>query len=301
MTDIVFAIDGSGPFFNSTYARDMKGSFVQRIYEGARGAANATKFYYRGPSMFAIGHQSGWIGATSLYDYLKSFLSASNHESINVYICGYSRGGMVALYVANRIVTFNRMHGLYSSTSNALKRTFGFSGAEPAPIVIKSVVLFDAVDSDILMSGPSTNSLPRGVKKAAHFVCNTATSTSRAMFNRITVGDPEGVMEGPYKYTATHSCLGGLPGAGDMYTGSSSSTVVSAGAAKALQTPVNPLAPGQTIVNAGANFAVGSAQEAWKALNSSNITVAQDKAEFITLERDVGKKLTEHGWPLNSF
>ena len=122
MTDIVFAIDGSGAYFNSTYESDMKNSFVQRIYEGARGAPEATKFYYRGPSTLALGHQSGWIGATTLYDYFKSLLLREGHEPINVYICGYSRGGMVALYVANRITSFNTMHGLYSSAKSALKR-----------------------------------------------------------------------------------------------------------------------------------------------------------------------------------
>ncbi len=299
MADILIAIDGTGPFFDDDYEREMKRSFVRLIHDNS---GVAQRHYLRGPSVTGV--ESGFIGLAGLLKYLEGLRSADKREPIDVYITGYSRGAMIAVYVANRINDFNRLNGLMTSASNAVKRSFGFTTEAPAQIRIRSMILFDAVDSDATMAGPGICNIPSIVETVDHFICRESSARlprSRWYFDRIDlVADQRFTKLTVLPFGCTHAAIGGLPGAGDHRTPWAGAPpkvgdVLQPGAQAAAKTL--PMAMHQPIVAAGA-FAYGSANAALGMAGrlydsvKSNVTLEEDwtiyKSVLTTLRQRIG-------------
>ncbi|WP_342360224.1 hypothetical protein [Terrarubrum flagellatum] len=214
MSKILIAIDGTGPFFNDEYSKEMDYSFVHSIYLNS---GISRKFYHRGPSL--TGAESGIIGIRGLLDYLAGLRSADKSEIVEVFITGYSRGAMITVYLANRIHEFNLLNKLGERATSLVKRSFGFATESPAEIKIKSMMLFDAVSSDATMYGPGIRVIPPCVEEVYHFVCresSTALPRSRWYFNRIRLDiDSRYTRSEILSFGCTHAAIGGLPGQGD--------------------------------------------------------------------------------------
>lgn len=293
MADIVIAIDGTGLWSNTEYEAEMKNSFVSRLHRGA--AAKMTSYYQRGPSLTGV--ESSIYGVKSFMKYLDTLIAAQPGEPINVYITGYSRGAMVAVYVANRIHTFNTLNGLYRSTTNAVRGAFGLDTSKPVPVKIRSLLLFDAVDSDITMWGPGIETVPEIVVSGAHFICRESSTwmpRSRWYFNRITLTDPNHKVQ-VLPFECTHACIGGLPGTGDHRVPGTSVTAVASGLAKMGNTRPG-FTPQGTLASAAGNFVSGAAGDLWQQYRS-NITYEQDMATFDKVERQLVRTLQAIGWP----
>ncbi len=279
MTDIVIAIDGTGKWDNDAYKEVMEGgeykSFASRISKSAENRG-AKVFYQRGPSLLAP--ESSFYATLSVMKYVASLARSDTNAPIRVFITGFSRGAMIATYVANQIAKFNTLHGLYSKTTTAMKRNLGFKEAEPVDINLESVILFDSVDSDITMGGPEIRKLPASVKAGTHFICGNG-STSRSFFNRIVLGNPSSqIRVKPYR--CTHSCIGGIPGEGDAAPNKSDFT------------------------NNKAIFSGDMTQKSWGArmlaeagFEKCNVTIAEDKQIFKRIEADVNRQLQAQNWP----
>ena len=301
MTDLLFAIDGTGAWSNDDYRRDMQNSFVNRIFRGFSGIPGATKFYHRGPSL--TGMESSVYGLSSFIDYLQCLSSSNRSQPINVYITGYSRGAMIAVYLANRIHQYNALNGFYRSASNAVRHAMGFTTNRPLPISIAGLMLFDAVDSDITMWGPGIRVVPASCTRAWHFICkqsSTMLPRSRWYFNRIDLeADPASKLR-IFQYDCTHAAIGGLPGTGDHRTPASLTDVVRSGLSGATDTSIQAWNPTGTLVRAAGNFASSAAGTAWDSLKS-NITLEQDMAVYATVNAQVSRQLGYGRWPVVSF
>jgi hypothetical protein len=281
---ILIAIDGTGPWSNVQYASEMQKSFVCQIYQCSR-IDPTHKFYHRGPSLSGV--ESGFVGLRALMDYIAGLRTVAESNPVEVYITGYSRGAMIAVYLANRIALFNDINGISRTGSNVIKRSFGFATEAAAPIVIKKMLLFDAVDSDATMFGPGISNIPAIVERVDHFVCQE-TSTwlprSRWYFDRVELTfSSEKTKRKIHPYGCTHSALGGLPGQGDYRMPTTPRGVVHAGV-------IGVVAAGpQGLFNP----AIGVASGATKAFGvvvasvQSNVTLEDDWNIYRTLLADV--------------
>lgn len=297
MTDIVIAIDGTGASDNDVYEKEMTGgkykSFTYRIASSAE-SRGAKVFYQRGPS--GSGKESSVYGTLSLMRYVAGLVQADGKDPIRVFITGWSRGAMIATYVANRIAEFNALHGLYSRTTSAMKRSLGFRDAEPVPVSLESVILFDSVECDLTMGGPGIRKLPTSVKAGTHFICNKET-TSRWYFNRIVLDNPATQIE-VRGYKCTHSCIGGIPGEGDAAPDASAFT------------NNKPIFSGDmTQKSWGAKMLAETGFHCVRSLPSKvpgvgllddkcNVTVREDEQVFKRIESDLKRQLWAQNWPV---
>jgi len=279
---ILIAVDGTGPWSDTEYASEMSKSFVSEIYQGSR---IGMKFYHRGPSLTGV--ESGFYGLKVLMDYIAGLRAVSKSRPVEIYMTGYSRGAMIAIYVANRIALFNKVNGIAEKGTNAVKRGLGYETEDAAPIVIKEMLLFDAVDSDLTMFGPGISTIPAIVERVDHFVC-PASSTwlprSRWYFDRIELEyDSENTKRQTHSYECTHSAIGGLPGQGDYRSPTDARGVVNAGVIGVMTSgPPGVLNPNYALVS-GASRAVAVVWDAVK----SNVTLDQDWNVYRKVLEDV--------------
>ena len=296
---IALCIDGSGAFNDGTYAKEMGRSFVHQIWDTA--SMDVAPKYWRGPDMTGLKPQAnaGVTGAKAFIEYLSSLYNRGTSSQFEIYICGYSRGAMCAIYVANRIAQFNSIHKFSSKTSNFFKRNLGFSQDQVVDVKIKSLVLFDAVDSDLTMMG-TLDSIPGIVEKCQHFVCKAPATGNRSRdeFNRLilTRDGSGGEKINVSYYECTHSAIGGIPGEGDNTKPiQSKMQAAKSGAANmALAAMGNPLMAGPILAG---GVAAGLAQRAVdQTFFTSGISVDQDWKVYPGLCSEVNKVLATHGW-----
>lgn len=297
MTDILLAVDGTGAWSNEDYRRDMQNSFVSRIYRGMTGVGGVTKFYHRGPSLTGV--ESSLYGLSTFFDYLSSLSTSSRSQPINIYLTGYSRGAMIAIYVANRIHQYNTLNGFYASSSNAVRRSLGFATNQPLAISIAGIILFDAVDSDLTMWGSGISTIPDSCSRATHFICkqsSTLLPRSRWYFNRIELRCEPPEKLTVLEYDCTHAAIGGLPGTGDHRTPTTGTGVLASGLAGAAQTQQS-LSPNVTALRMAGNFAADAVGTAWDAVKS-NITYEEDMRVYERVNAEVRRRLANDGWPV---
>jgi hypothetical protein len=283
---ILIAIDGTGPWSNTEYASEMSKSFVSQIHQGSR---IGMKFYHRGPSLSGV--ESGYYGLRVLMDYIAGLRATKKSQPIEIYLTGYSRGAMIAVYVANRIALYNDVNGIATKGTNAVKRGFGYDTEDPAPIVIKKMLLFDAVDSDATMFGPGISKIPAIVERVDHFVCHESSTwlpRSRWYFERIELKySSENTKRESHSYGCTHSAISGLPGQGDHRTPTDSRGVLDAGIVGVVTTgPRGVMNPEYAVVS-GATKAVAVVWDAVK----SNVTLDQDFDIYRRVLEDVNRCL----------
>ena len=143
---ILVGIDGTGAFFDSTYAEDFADSFVRRLCpEG-----NLNKKYFRGP----IGPGGGLADAISAGH---SFIVSRNGyagRNNDILLTGYSRGGLGVLVIAERLKQLN--------------------------IPVKAMLLFDAVDRHVAFDAPV---VPNNVANVLHLRRNPLTHSRDSFGN----------------------------------------------------------------------------------------------------------------------
>ncbi|MCR9260218.1 MAG: thioesterase domain-containing protein [Pseudomonadaceae bacterium] len=110
---MLYIIDGTGPWLDSTYDIEMNGSFCKQL----NNMTGDRSIYNRGPSL--LGTELSTI-VDEIYLEIRR-----RPESEPVYLCGYSRGGAAAVIVARKI--------------------------NPRPV--RAMFLFDAVDRAIISTG----------------------------------------------------------------------------------------------------------------------------------------------------
>ena len=130
-SDIRIAIiDGTGPWFDSTYAKAMAPSFCHQVAQKLGGAA----YYQRGPSFDGMSDAWKMDDATN---WLKR--QRQINPTVRLMLAGYSRGGTVAIAAAEQL--------------------------DSAKLPVDALFLFDAVARDVLYYG---RKIPANVKLCRH-------------------------------------------------------------------------------------------------------------------------------------
>lgn len=177
---ILYGIDGTGPFFDTTYAQNFANSHVRRI------CASGDE-YSRGP----IGPGGGLpeaieAGMSVVLQKRRAFESQNEQTCMlphlgDILLTGYSRGGLGVLEMARRLKGQN--------------------------IPVKAIMLFDAVDRH---AAYDAESVPNNVEHVLH-VRRDPQARSRMSF-----GNCGTKFSPPTKYSqkffwCTHGAMGGTP------------------------------------------------------------------------------------------
>jgi hypothetical protein len=188
-------IDGTGEWSNDAYNKSMKNSFLNQIISESN---IYPKKYFRGPSV--LGLESAPI-VVEVLNWIRQNLN--NGYPPVLYLAGYSRGGAIAIDIANEIKSLVKYRfDVFNSKWRDLNAN------------IKCLALFDAVSRTYL----DTDIIPDNVKYACHAVRNSVTGSRRSFSNTGLQHQIAGNLE-PLKYfDCTHAAMGGVPWTGDHPT-----------------------------------------------------------------------------------
>lgn len=220
--NFLVCVDGTHDWFFENmdpkrYDREFRHGHVRRISDASKFGPLAT-LYVRGPT--TLGMQVASIFRACL-DRIIDFATGSPNSLIALHFCGYSRGGAIALDLANELahqapVTAQeraRLNGAFDLSvaakfQDARKVLRGRS-------LVKTLILFDAVDMDIEIDG---GPISASIGKVAH-VRRSKLWGSRYGWGNVGTDLAEGSPDrGAYlrHVHCTHAAMGGLPGTGDI-------------------------------------------------------------------------------------
>lgn len=169
------AIDGTGPFLDSSYAAKMKNSFVHQI---ALRAQVPNTIYYRGPDITGSSATGNLIPPLAIALDIRRAVQAGD---TTVFLTGYSRGGAMAINVAAILADWN--------------------------IAIEAMFLFDAVDRSLELSA---SRIPDNVRSVYHAM-RMPSAGSRLSFGNCGT-DGSGAREFLLRqFFTTHGGMGGVP------------------------------------------------------------------------------------------
>jgi acetyl esterase/lipase len=174
-------IDGTGPGDLHTYATEMREGFISRLVAAMRYDHLHCR-YFRGPTL--LGTEVRAIAATVVED-----VRLYGRRDRRIVLAGYSRGGAVAILVAQ----------LLKSAGWAHDRT------------IACMALFDAVDRDVYTD---TAVIPGNVQYAYHAMRDRHAGSRLYFGNCGTRIEPPGRLQ-TRTFFATHAGMGGVPWTGD--------------------------------------------------------------------------------------
>lgn len=225
MADIknfLVCVDGTHDFFfeNMTperYDREFRHGHVRRIADASKFGPQNT-LYVRGPT--TLGMQVASIFRACL-GRVTEFATGNPKSLIALHFCGYSRGGAIALDLANELshqspVTAAEQTRLNAAFDNTVAVMFqrarvALSGRS----LVKTLVLFDAVDMDIDIDGMPISA---SIGKVAHVRRSELWGSRYGWGNvgtTLAKGSPkrDGFL---HDIHCTHAAMGGLPGTGDI-------------------------------------------------------------------------------------
>jgi hypothetical protein len=185
---MLVAVDGTGPWFDDTYAKEMFGSFVSKIYNESP-ESGANKHYRRGPTL--LGFETGPIAYDFAGIILKKFEESKKAGTdFKLFLTGYSRGAASVIGIAYLLQQYQ------------------------PEIKIEFMALFDAVDRSPIVTA---DSITNNVKMCYHAI-RDPNAGSRTYFGNcgLTIDSP-GIMVKRI-FFATHAGMGGIPWTGDHPT-----------------------------------------------------------------------------------
>lgn len=225
MADIknfLVCVDGTHDWFLKNmdakrYDQDFRHSHVRRIADASKFGPQNT-LYVRGPT--TLGMQVNSIFSACL-DRIMDFATGNPNSLIALHFCGYSRGGAVALDLANELA---RMGPIASDEGIRLDRAYDFSVADKfldarkvlrGRSMVKTLILFDAVDMDIDIDGAPISA---SIGKVAHVRRSWYTGSRLgwgSVGTTLAKGSPN---RGDYlrDLYCTHAAMGGVPCTGDI-------------------------------------------------------------------------------------
>jgi hypothetical protein len=168
---IKFGIDGTGPFFDSTYAENFANSHVKKICTG-------NNEYSRGP----IGPGGGLPEAINMgYRAIMAKREIPMHRNSDILLTGYSRGGLGVLVIARMLKEQN--------------------------IPVKAILLFDSVDRH---AGYSADVVPDNVQNVFH-ARRDPSARSRMSFGNCGTQYTHSTNYEQSFFVCTHGAMGGTP------------------------------------------------------------------------------------------
>ena len=172
---LLVGIDGTGPFFNSTYAKEFEESFVNRIVRDSR-IGGPDKRYFRGP----IGAGGGMPEAINGgYDFIKRRRGEGNTSPI--LLTGYSRGAMGVGVIAKYL--------------------------KDDDIPVAALLMFDCVDRHVRYD---FETIPDNVAKVLHLRRDAKAGSRESFGNDGTLHSSATDYKETF-YVCTHGGVGGTP------------------------------------------------------------------------------------------
>lgn len=168
---MLIAVDGTGPWDNEDYAKEMKESFVSRI---VRDSTQEHKIYFRGPE------GAGLIKITSPAVLAWGIEWRYKKGDPIVFLTGYSRGAATVINAATLLKAKN--------------------------IPVEAMFLFDAVDRTTLLEAET---IPSNVKHCYHAI-RSSEAQSRWYFGNCGLVSQNGTLK-PEPFFTTHGGMGGTP------------------------------------------------------------------------------------------
>lgn len=177
-TTIFVGIDGTGPWSDTTYNREMQSSFVRRL---SRECGHARSLYLRGPSV--TGYEDHSIRNHAVTQVLQWAT-----PDTQLVMAGYSRGGAIAIRVARQL----------------LQR-------RPA-LTVRCLLLFDAVERD---ASVESTIIPANVRRAFHAMRDASTGSRTTFGHCGTQVDNGATQLQKRSFLGTHGAMGGVPWKGE--------------------------------------------------------------------------------------
>lgn len=216
---MLVVIDGTGESNQALYKSSMTGSFINKLHDSSK---LYPKKYFRGPTNL------GMDCSTIVKDALNWISMNLANSSVNeeLYLAGYSRGGAIAIAIAQEIKK------LAGNPSEQLQYDRGTYMIDPDHAVdfqkklshdfeihwrklnanIRCMALFDAVDRAITLD---TDLIPSNVQKVYHAVRNPNISRPTFANTGLRHEDPHKLIIRTPKFRCTHAAMGGIPWTGD--------------------------------------------------------------------------------------
>lgn len=214
-------IDGTGEASESKYKATMKNSFLRKLYENS---PIYPKEYFRGPSL--LGTECTEIVKKALNWISRNMQSMHNGVKPELYLAGYSRGGTVAIAIAQEIqkladnpneqYKYDRGSYFINPENSAQFQSELYSEYARSWFAlnrnIKSLALFDAVDRALFLD---TDTIPKNVQKAYH-ARRDPTAGSRRSFSNTGTAHASGSLYYKEKFFyCTHGAMGGAAFTGE--------------------------------------------------------------------------------------
>ncbi|HMH42111.1 MAG TPA: hypothetical protein VK557_01395 [Pyrinomonadaceae bacterium] len=185
---MLIAVDGTGPFLDKTYYKEMANSFVKQVRNEC---PEGLKYYFRGASLAGEECMATAYSAFGVIIRTYRDMKKKGEESFKLFLTGYSRGGATVIYLARLLQT------------------------SLPDIEIECMALFDAVDRSSLSF---VDIIPGNVKICYHAIRDPKVQSRWYFGNCGLKIDPPGKMDPPKTFFATHAGLGGMPWTGDHPT-----------------------------------------------------------------------------------
>ena len=286
-------IDGTGESSDAAYAKTMKNGFLKQLEAES---TISPKVYFRGPT--ATGSECSAIVKKALNWISVNMQNLSRDTTPSLYLAGYSRGGTIAIAIAQEIQKLadhpdeqkNYDRGTYfidpdhaSQFNQELSNQYARSWFK-LNRNIRYMALFDAVDRAIFMN---TDVIPKNVQMVYHALRDPVAG-SRRSFGNTGTSHAGGSAHYQQKYfKCTHAAMGGVPWTGDHPT-------ELVGYGKVLDTvgKINPLAQFVTSdILRDEGLDIGTV----KGFSRSLLTEEQDKVESKKVRDWMWSKMKLHG------
>ena len=173
-TKILVGIDGTGAFFDSTYAKEMANSFVNRL----AGKAGDNTGYWRGP----ITPGGGLTDAINQAFHFIEQKVKSTRGLRSVILTGYSRGATGVVVIASKL--------------------------QKIGIEVDAMLLFDCVDMHLFFDAET---IPQNVRNALHLTRQAEAGSRTGWGNDAIFYYPEHTKLDRWSYLCTHGAMGGVP------------------------------------------------------------------------------------------
>lgn len=177
---LLICIDGTGPFSDREYVREMQHSFVRFIHTHSAWRAPGMNWYRRGPynaglaMPMIVGAACSWADMAHLA-----------HPEEKYLLTGYSRGAAAVVAVAQHL--------------------------ERRRLRVSGMVLFDCVDRAV---GVDASRVPTNVERLVH-VMRSPSAGSRESFGRSGLAVTTSRTNYEYRFFhGTHGAMGGVPAHG---------------------------------------------------------------------------------------
>lgn len=218
--NLLICIDGTHPNLvidqsDEVYDKDFKNGHVRRVADRSVFGSENT-IYVRGPTTLATTVNKKYTAALK---FITTAAQKSPTSKVTLHFCGHSRGGAIALDLANELCSLGSASGMASTSletsngevGNALRTA---KSSLAGRTEVSTLTLFDAVDMALVIEGQP---IRRAIGHVAH-AFRSALWGSRNAWGNVGLELEKGSSRPNFlrEFNCTHAAMGGTPCTGDI-------------------------------------------------------------------------------------